>query len=305
MLRVVVAILLGVSYIVSGLLKLLPVEYMENDMLRMGLGNEVSVLFQSRLIIASEFILGGLISFHLWQKKALKISLWFLAIYSIYLIFLLLLEGSDANCGCYGHDIKMTPMIGLFKNVVIAIISWWLIMTCQPFVKNKFTLSASIATVILGLVLPFVLYKIDLPQTTIIDGKEFKKIFLEPIYSIENNDKPDFDLREGKAIVMFGTLTCSRCIMSLNKLEVIKRQHPELPIYTVLNGEFDLLDEFVLETQMKEVPHTFFNDGDELIKICGNNFPVIYVLNNGYLQAQLSYTELNADNLVRWVNGCY
>jgi len=162
----------------------------------------------------------------------------------------------------------------------------------------------SIVACIIGLLVlfsPFVLYKVDFPEKTVIDGEEKQKIKLDILYSTEDIIPPSFELRNGKAIVAFLSLKCFKCKMAANKLELLKKQHPGLPIYFIINGEDEDFPEFVKTAELETVPYSFFNDGDELIKVCGVKFPAIFLCNNSYLDASLIYTELTAENLKNWV----
>src|SRR5690606_20869337 len=95
-------------------------EYFENDILKSGLGTEYSVLFQSRLIIGSEFLIGVFLLFRWFLKPVLKASLWMIIIYTFYLIYVIIRFGNEGNCGCYGQDFAMTPLQGIIKNIIIA-----------------------------------------------------------------------------------------------------------------------------------------------------------------------------------------
>lgn len=294
-------ILLGASYIFSGYSKLLPIEYFENDILKSGLANEHSVLFISRLIIGSEFVLGVFLLFRLFLRQTLKVSLWMLLVYTVYLVYIIVRFGNEGNCGCYGQEFSLTPLQGIFKNIIIALVTIYLLMSSssKEMSATKRIVAYSIGA--LSLFSPFVLYKIDFPETTIIDGQVKQKIQLDILYSTENTAPPTFEVRSGKSIVAFLSLKCSRCKMAANKLELIKKQHPDLPIYFIINGEEEDFSEFSKVSELETVPYAFFNDGDELIKVCGVNFPAVFLSNNSYLDASIDYSELTAENLLQWV----
>lgn len=298
--RYILLVLLGLSYLFSGYTKLLPIEYFENDILKSGLAGEYSVLFLSRLIIGSEFLIGMLFLLRLLLKPALKVSLWMLLFYTLYLGYVIFRFGNEGNCGCYGHTYTMTPLQGIIKNFLIAGVTFFLLKSeiFKP-IDSKRRIMAYIVGV-LSVASPFVLYKIDFPEKVIIEGQEKQKINLDALYSTEGIAPPPFDLRSGKKIIAFLSLTCSKCKMAANKLEVIKRQNPDLPIYFIINGEGEDFPEFLRVTQMENTPYAFFNDGDALIKICGVRFPAIFLVNDSYADASLSYLELSAENLSEW-----
>jgi hypothetical protein len=219
-------------------------------------------------------------------------------VYSAYLIWLMVDRGNNANCGCFGNDLQMTPLQGLLKNAVIGLTSLWLLYQ-SPHVSVSKRQRIFIAVILtFGMAAPFVLYKIDFPEKTIIDGREVQEIKLHLLYENTETNAVPWDLRKGKMIIMFGTLTCDRCIMTMNKLEVIKQQYPELPIYAILNGDEEKLEPFRKATQLKYIPYTIFNGGETLVRVCGNQFPRVFLVEDSYILSVLDYTELNGDNMV-------
>ncbi len=298
----VLIVLLALSYLFSGYSKLIPIEYFENDILKSGLASEYSVLFISRLIIGSEFALGIFLLFRLFLKQTLKVSLWMLLVYTVYLGYVVIRFGNEGNCGCYGQEFSLTPLQGVLKNIFIAALTIYLLKSSSFKSMSKTKRIVSYSLGVLALFSPFVLYKIDFPKSTVIDGQVKQKIELEILYSTEGIAPPPFEIREGKSIVAFLSLKCFKCKMAANKLELIKKQHPDLPIYFIINGEDEDFSEFIKVSELETVPYAFFNDGDELIKICGVNFPAIFLSNNSYLDASINYTELSAENLLNWVS---
>jgi len=300
-LGILLSFLLGGSYILSGFLKLLPVEYLENDILQSGLGNEWTVPFQARLLIGLEFAVGALIICQLYLVKTLRFSLWMLGFYSLYLAYVIIRFGNEGNCGCYGQQITMSPLQGILKNVVIALAT--ILLLKYRFSTRSLKSGGRIAAfsmMIVSIALPFILYKIDFPEKTIINGQEAIKVDLDILYNTPDTEPLPFEIRKGKVMVAFMTLSCVHCRMAANKLELIKRQHPELPLYFVLNGKKETLDDFLKMTEVKETPYAFFNTGDELVKITGTSFPAIMLLQDSYAVARLDYLELNAENIMSW-----
>jgi glutaredoxin len=301
-LKSLLLILLAISYLFSGYTKLIPIEYFENDLLAIGGISEHSVLFISRLIIGSEFVIGFFLLFRLFLKPTLKVSLSLLTVYTFYLFYLLVVNGNEGNCGCYGQEFELTPLQGILKNILIAVISIYLYKSLSSRAPSRKITIIFWSLGLLALFSPFVIYKIDLPERVVVDGQTKERIKLEILYNTSDTESPPFELREGKTIIAFMSLKCYKCKMAANKLELIKRQYPQLPIYFIINGEEEDFDSFKKMSELRDVPYTFFNDGEELIKICGVNFPAIFLSNDSYLDASLNYSELTADNLLQWIS---
>jgi hypothetical protein len=301
-LRLTLLILLAISYLFSGYAKLIPIEYFENDILRSELANEISVLFISRFIVGSEFVIGVLLLFRLFLKQTLKVSLWMLLLYTVYLLYVIIRFGNEGNCGCYGQQFVLSPLHGIIKNIFIGVVTIYLFRSINYQPMTRWPKAIAVTLGVLVLLSPFVIYKIDFPEKLVIDGQEKEKLNLDLLYSNSDVEAPQFELRHGKTIVAFLSLKCYKCKMAANKLELIKRQHPDLPIYFIINGEQEDFEEFKKMSELRDVPYSYFNDGDELIKICGVVFPAVFLSNNSYLDADLNYTEITADNLLQWIN---
>src|SRR6185436_6786493 len=115
--RFLLCFLLAGLYILSGVLKLIPAEYFENDLQSLGFGSDLFVMILARVIIASEFIIGGMLLFQVWLKQALLLSLVMLVLYSVFLLWLIGNRGNEGSCGCFGHEVEMTPAQGILKHV--------------------------------------------------------------------------------------------------------------------------------------------------------------------------------------------
>ncbi len=292
-------IVLAGAFIASGVLKLYPIEFFENDLLLHHLGLESTIVFESRWLIGSEFIIAGGILFMLWDRLFLAVSFLMLLVYSVYLVIILLVEGNSGNCGCFGNAIVLTPLEGIFKNILLGLLTFvlWKNQSSWIFPYRK---AAIIILLLLGTALPFILNPVFFPQKVNTDTGEKVMIPLERLYA--NHESPEFDLQSGKKIVAFLLLKCSHCRLTAARLEAIKRSNPELPIYFVICGEQEELQSFLDEAHVEQTPYSLIHSLHLMIKVAGPDFPAVYLLNNGVADAEFGFYDIESSVLLDWYN---
>ena len=65
-----------------------------------------------------------------------------------------------------------------------------------------------------------------------------------------------------------------------------------------MNGDKNLdLPSFLEETKLEHIPYSFFNKGDELIKVTGPQLPLMLLMENGKAISKLNYYNLNEEEL--------
>lgn len=254
----------------------------------------------ARIFIGFEFLLGAFILTHLFLKSfTYKATLAFLGIMSLYLLFLLIKEGNNGSCGCFGEWIYMNPLQSLFKNIgmmalVVALLYFY---PTRGLPGKAYYLAAFLATA--SFVTPFVLEPVAIYGS---GEKVQQAIDLNPLYNGAAQPVPAQDLRKGKHIVAYFSLTCPHCKKGAYLLQIMHRQYPELPLFMVLNGNPDLLQEFFKETKSESLPHTFMNDLEAFKSMAGEYVPSIYWINNSVIERKTYFTEINPATVKKWLN---
>lgn len=302
--------LLGLVFLASAYLKLFPIEAFEFNFVSIGVANWSTAPLMARLLIGAEFALGVFLIFNIaLQRVTLPAVLAMLAVFTVYLVYQLFTEGNEGNCGCFGTYLEMTPLESIAKNVMMAGIAVWLLITKKQWTFSglpKFMSDVYVAPV-LGLImfaLPFVLNPVGATVPDSVQGSGFvgKKLDLERLYSADSLSKPTVDLRVGKHVLALFSMRCEHCKMASLKMNVMHRRHPELPFYYVLRGKAETrLQPFLTETQYSDVPYTVYND-DYFFELSGGAVPAIYRLENGLVVKAESVYTLNEDELVKWYN---
>ena len=117
---VILRVLLGATFIFSGIAKLDSIFQFEQAIFKAGVSNWDLIPYLSRFTIAFEIFL-GFCFFHTEGLKKFTIPATFimLAIFCIHLGYTILTEGGlTGNCGCFGEKVPMTPLSSLIKNIV-------------------------------------------------------------------------------------------------------------------------------------------------------------------------------------------
>lgn len=292
--------MLGVTFILSGILKLNPIEPFELNFIDLGIANWITAPFIARLLIGTEFYLGIMLIFGIALKKfTLPATFALLALFSVYLIIQLITTGNKGDCGCFGTYLQMTPLQSLIKNAILvslAVLLFLLSETKRIRFQNPLILVFTVVT----LSLPFILNPIDLIAGKARQPEEIN--FPLPINLItgESTKHDTIDLMKGKHIIAFISLTCPHCKTAAFKMHVMKKRHPEIPFYFILNGKENKLPDFYDATKSDNIDHMFLF-GRNFYVLTGGNLPTIYWVENGKVVKKSIYISLEEDEILKWL----
>jgi hypothetical protein len=263
----------------------------------LGISSIVTAGIIARLFIGLELLLGLLLVCHIFLKQfTYKAILVLLSIFTAYLLFVLAKQGNHGNCGCFGDNIAMTPMQSIWKNLAMAAVTFVLIYI-YPIKPYKNQEIVALLLFMVAMVTPFILNPVDLdnrPETA------NEVIDLAPLYATA--PMPDVDLRTGKHIVAFMSLTCPHCRKAAYLLHVIHHQDPGIPIYLLLSGSDNHEKEFYNETHAGDVPHLHVHDIAAFQKMAGPYVPAIYYINNGKIERKANYFQLDPKYMHEWLH---
>lgn len=266
--------------------------------LDLGITSQLATGIISRLMIGFEMVLGLFLLAHLFLKqftyKAVVITL---AIFIVYLILVIVKQGNSGNCGCFGDKLVMTPLQAIIKNVAMIVVTLLLMKIYQvrPY-RNQDVISIVVGMT--AVTAPFIINPLNISSAPVAFSKPLD---LDVLYKY--SPAPQIDLRKGKHIVAFMTLTCPHCKKAAYLLQIIHRQHPEIPIYMVLAGEEASRKSFFEETHAEQVPHLLYYHWSEFTTLVGEEgFPAIYWINNGKIEyrSQQTYYQLDPKYMANW-----
>ncbi|MBI2417146.1 MAG: hypothetical protein HYV28_04465 [Ignavibacteriales bacterium] len=119
-LHIVYIYILGFTFISSGISKLFPVSAFEFQIVSSQITTWDYAPILARLILIGELTIGfHLILFPKTRKYFLIIALFTLTGFSMYLGFVLVKFGNQANCACFGQILPMSTTAALVKNIIL------------------------------------------------------------------------------------------------------------------------------------------------------------------------------------------
>ncbi len=288
-------LVLAAVFLFSAYSKVAALEPFEWTFLDLGAPGMVSASIIAHLFIGIEFTIGLFLLCHIYLKSVTyPITIGLLVLLTGYLILLIAQQGNNGNCGCFGDWIYMKPLAAIWKNLAMIAVTILLIYIypIKPY-KGQEWLAACLGMV--ALVTPFILSPLELDNEP---KSMHRAIDLSALY--EGEKQPHEDLKQGKHIVAFMSLTCPHCKKAAYLLHIIKNKHNDLPIYMVLNGHKDQLKPFFDETHANNVPYLFYSDNDKFKEMAGDYVPAIYWINNSIVEKQSNYLQLDAGRMKEW-----
>ncbi|MFN6943731.1 MAG: MauE/DoxX family redox-associated membrane protein [Cytophagaceae bacterium] len=298
----VLSSLTGLVFIVSAVSKLYPIEFFELSFVESNLANWTLAPFYSRLLIGLEFFAGLLLLININPKRLVYSSvIGLLVLFSGFLVIQIILQGNTGNCGCFGEWFKMTPLHGILKNVfligVLLVLHYFHSGFQLPYQKILIP-----GFLIATFSLPFILNPVNLSKS-LHNGEDVigYKLDLDILYNHEVNLPPKAELRKGKWVLAYLSLTCSHCKIAAYKLQVMQKKNPELPIYFILNGKKEGLAQFYEETKSDKVPFSMFIGANEFIKMSGPSLPAIYLIEDQVVKGKANLYFLDQGLIEDWL----
>ncbi len=296
-----VSTLLGLVFIISALTKLYPIELFELTFIDLGVASWKTAPFISRLFIGAEFFLGIMLILNIRLRKfTLKATIALLVVFTLYLVALIIFEGNKGNCKCFGNYIVMTPLESIIKNLVMILVAGALYFAKHD-IKYPFQKILMILCILTSLSLPFILNPPDLIATYQFQEETTGyNINLDTLYTSSDITPPQVDLRQGKHIIAFLSLSCKHCRVAAYKMHVLNKQHPEIPFYLILNGKPEKLQGFFDDTKTSNIPYMLLK-GERFINLAGYSLPVIMFVNNTLVEEKVNYVTLNYEKISEWL----
>lgn len=286
-------------FLFSGISKLYSFEQLIWNIMDAGMSNMSLASVLARLFIGFELLLGVFLIAHLYLRSFTYPAIIFLLIgFTLYLILLMHRQGDAGNCGCFGDAYKMKPSAGILKNIILmaAVALLMVLYPVKPYKNAEWVATLSGMAL---MVLPFILFPLSgegKPEVT------NEPINLNALYTTTKGSHPPLELRKGKHFVAFMSLTCPHCKKAAFLLQVIHRQHPQFPIFFVLNGSKGFEQAFFEETKSEAVPHILFSGAEEFILMAGPGVPAIYWINNSVIERKSNYYQLDPVYMQQWLD---
>lgn len=294
---------IGLLFLFSGYSKLYPIEPFEYTFVDLEIVNWQVSPFVARILIGLEFFIGTLFLFNIFLRKiAYKSGIIVLSVFSVYLIAILIAKGNTGNCGCFGTMLEMTPLQALLKNIALLVGIAILYKLHEGWSFSKFNFVAGAIIALASISLPFVLnpVQLDYSEAYLNKPEENFKLELDSLYSNAYMHTPPKTLSTGKHIVAFMSLTCPHCKIAAKKIGIIHKRNPTISFYFVLNGDEKNLKPFFEDSNTGTIPYCMLR-GRPFMYLAGMSFPSIYMLNNGIVEHEIDYLNMNQDEIEKWM----
>lgn len=302
LLAVLLSVACGAVFLFSAYTKLLPIEPFEYTFVELGIAGWKGSVFIARLFIGFEFACGGLLILNFWLRRfTIPLVSFTLIAFIGYLLVQLAHYGNTGNCGCFGNALPFTPVQGILKNVVLLAVAAF-IYRFHPNFSFRFMKPITVVLAIVAFVLPFILNPVDFDTAAHnYTGELNYKLNLNAIYNDGSVPKPKEELRQGKWIIAFMSLTCPHCRIAAKKLHVMKLKNPALPIYLFLNGEDKYIKPFFDDTRATNLEWSTLNGRGLFFKVAGPSVPQLDWVNNSMVENKTNYFVMQQKDIEDWL----
>ena len=288
---------LAAVFLFSAWSKLMAFEPFQWTFMDLGISSMTVAGIIAYVFIGLEFMIGLFLIGHIYQKQvSYPATLILLAAFTGSLILLIIQQGNTGNCGCFGDWIYMKPLDAIWKNLAMmaAVVILMFIYPIKPYRNQEWI---AVVAGMAALVVPFV---ISPPNFGNEPSKANREINMDALY-IPGIQQPEIDLRKGKHVVAFMSLTCPHCRKAAYLMHILERQHPELPVYIILSGKQENYESFFEESKAQNVPHILFGDMDEFKEMAGDYVPAIYWIDNSVVEREANYNQLDPAIIKKWL----
>ena len=294
------SVLLGALFLYSAYTKLLPIQTFEYTLVEFVHMPWWMAAVASRVLVGLEAALGTLLVFNLYggRKWVLKLALGIMIMFCVYLAYLWATAGDDVNCGCFGDAIWMSPSTSIIKNIIMIAILLML-LKFHTGISKKWAKYVSIIALIIITIVPLFVYPIPGTQPSFLNEDKYE-LDLSAIYESEKRPAPSVDVRTGKHIIAFMSLTCPHCKMAALKMQLMTRNNPDISMLLVLNGDSTDLQPFWDKTNAEIIPNTMLL-GRDFVSLSGLSLPAIYWINDGWVEAKSTYIDLSQAEIEKWL----
>ncbi|NOZ46680.1 MAG: hypothetical protein GXO79_07840 [Chlorobi bacterium] len=293
--NVVFSFLIGLTFIVSAVLKLISVDLFELYIYSLQLFSFTISTIIARLIISFEFILGFLYLLSVYKKFARKTIIVTLVLFTFFLIFEFI-KGSNENCNCFGEFIKLNPLQSILKNLIL--LAFVLMSGKSPHFKFKHEIPVFIGILILGLFTPSIISPPDFIYNAIYTSNSEIEIYTGPrLAHFVKNARLD----KGKYVVCFFSLKCKYCKLAAHKISAIaNRLNCKENIRYIFYGNKNDLEKFWKDSKSNMMKYQFL-EPNIFFRISGGRVPVFFLINSGKLQEIYGYRTISEKNVSKFL----
>lgn len=258
--------LLGLAFVASAVLKLVPLEAFEVVVVNQFNVPWALVPLATRLLVVLELSLGLALVLRWHLRLTTFTALGLLSIFSLALVSLLLSGRGDENCGCFGELLPMNAAESLLKNAVLALLALASIWLNDKRTSWRFGWLSAAA----GAVFAVVLFIVS-PLPSVATGAEPK---LDQSITQHPEIAPLLDA-DGNAVIV---LLYSGCVHCEQLATLLAARTEGVQAQLLVYGKAEMVNEFVAKTGITHLPWTK-SSSRELFHAAGGSFPTVFQVN--------------------------
>lgn len=293
-------LLIGLFFIASAIAKLFPVIQFEFLLGSFSIPWSWTP-YVARTVISIELILGILLLFRCrLHRLAIPLSIRFLIFMILVLAYRWFTAGADAECGCMGDWLSMTPLQSILKNIVLIGALLWIKKSIEPSpskCNNYILLGIAIAS----FTIPYVVEPVYIGLNTTRDSQEKYPFDADLLYAENQKEQPKIEVKKGKHIVAFLSIECPHCKLAADKISIIQQQHPEYPFYLFINGKDDAIKNFRKEHKCEQIPYSKLLQ-PQFLQLSGPSLPSIQFIEEGMVVRNVDYLDLDNQSIEQFLH---
>ncbi|MEZ5015309.1 MAG: DoxX family protein [Chitinophagales bacterium] len=295
----IIRISIGLVFIASALLKFLSIDTFEIYVFQQQILPFPLAAIFSRLLIATEVCIGLLLIIQFAYSRLWKITVGLLILFSLFLLWKIFQGNASENCHCFGELLPVNSTVSLIKNAVLLLLLWS-IRKPPPFhlkQEKNIALFLSVFTFTLIFILSPPDFMLDWSKIPVNDPKKVSERIAEDSTLVQ------YKATDGKKLICLYSVTCMYCQHAAGKISGIVQRHDlQDDVLYVFTGDENDLDTFLEKSGSELFTYTFIPHS-HFFSIAGPSVPAIYLVDNGIVQKQYNYRNINEAEIVRFLRG--
>lgn len=290
-------IILGVTFVASGVVKLPSIVNFELYIFSLGLFSFDICSILARLLISTEAIIGLALITHLNKGFTNFLTAGVLVVFSFFLLWRLLLN-DESSCHCFGDLIEMSPKISLAKNALLAILlalSW----------KSPASISVSNIYILVGAAIIYVLPFCIVPPDIYFrfSMEEENTVFEQNLQNFISDSLPS-----GKTMVCLYSTQCHHCQHCAKKISEIIQRHgiPRERVHILFMDIPDLVTEKIDSFYFSygngiHLPYRIV-ETERFLSLSAGEMPVVILLEDGKIHKEYNYLTIDETAISNYFN---
>jgi hypothetical protein len=300
-LKIILRILVGSTFILSAILKLLSIDQFELYIYSFGIFNFFLTSVLSRLLITFEFLLGVFLILKFFYSKIWWLTMLTMIGFTLFLIYTAIFR-NDSNCHCFGSFIEINSAESIVKNLIL--IGLLLFVKKQNEWSLKYKKWFVFGFITIGLVVSFIVVPPDSLYNKIY--KPHSKVNKEVLNKVLlDSNLVEISREKGNHIVAIFIPGCKFCKMSMKKLENIFKNNnlDNSKLKVIILGDQKKKNQFMLETDSKQFALYPYDQPIYLFNAVYGTFPTILFLRNDTIVNVVNYRGIDESLVLKHING--